>query len=232
MLELKELKDLHDKAYTYNQITRERASDDMVFYHVTNWDDSLLGDSQLQYRGEFNILRKAGRQISADLRANPVQVDFEPKAESRQDGADFSVKAALSGGAEVLGAMGAFNKKALRISKAFAAAEAFVSAYQGAAAALKKGALGFPEAAAVIAKGIGFVAAIKSVNENGGGTAGGGGGRGSGGGGGVSPSAGRVVNVDLSIVGDAMPSQGQFIQMIEGINDAIGAGATLNVSGA
>lgn len=89
MLELKELKDLHDKAYTYNQITRERASDDMVFYHVTQWDDSLLGDSQLQYRGEFNILRKAGRQISSDLRSNPVQVDFEPKAESRQDDGDL-----------------------------------------------------------------------------------------------------------------------------------------------
>ena len=89
MLDIKELKDYHDKAYTHNQVTRERAADDLVFYWVTQWDDSLLGESQLQYRGEFNVLRKAGRQIDADLRANPVQVDFEAKVESRDDGADL-----------------------------------------------------------------------------------------------------------------------------------------------
>ncbi len=47
-LDLKELKRLHDKAYSYSQITRERASDDLVFYHVTQWDDGLLAESQLQ----------------------------------------------------------------------------------------------------------------------------------------------------------------------------------------
>jgi hypothetical protein len=89
MLELDEIKSLHDKAYDSNQVTRERAADDQVFYWVTNWDDNLLGESQLQYRGEFNILRKAGRQIIADLRSNPIQIDFEPKADSREDGADL-----------------------------------------------------------------------------------------------------------------------------------------------
>lgn len=89
MLELKELKELHDKAYNYNTVTRERAADDMIFGWVTQWDDNLLGEAQLQYRGEFNILRKAYRQIIADLRANPVQVDFEPVDEGRDDGADL-----------------------------------------------------------------------------------------------------------------------------------------------
>lgn len=89
MLKLNELKDKHDKAFSKNIITRERAADDQIFYHVTQWDDSLLDTTQLQYRGEFNILRKAGRQILSDLRANPIQVDFEPKADSRDDGADL-----------------------------------------------------------------------------------------------------------------------------------------------
>ena len=89
MLELKQIKDYHDKAFTHGQVIRERAADDMVFYWVTQWDDNLLGESQLQYKGEFNILRRAGRQIITDLRANPVQVDFEPKAEMRDDGADL-----------------------------------------------------------------------------------------------------------------------------------------------
>ena len=89
MLELDDLKQLHDKAYNHGQTTRERAADDQVFYWVTQWDDSLLGDSSLSYRGEFNVLRKAGRQIIADLRSNPIQIDFSPKADTRDDGADL-----------------------------------------------------------------------------------------------------------------------------------------------
>lgn len=89
MLTLAKLKSLHDKAYCYGQETRLRAADDMLFYHVTQWDDSTLGESSLQYRGQFDVLRKAGRQIMADLRSNPVQVNFVPKSESREDGADI-----------------------------------------------------------------------------------------------------------------------------------------------
>jgi hypothetical protein len=89
MLEHDEIKRLHDKAYTHNQVTRERAADDMLFYWITQWDDNNLGETTLSYRGEFNILRKAGRQIIADLRSNPIQIDFNPKADSRDDGADL-----------------------------------------------------------------------------------------------------------------------------------------------
>lgn len=89
MRDLQELKKLHDKAYSHGTSTREKAADDMWFYWVTQWDDAVLGETQLQYRGEFNIIRKAGRQIISDLRANPIQVDFKPKADSRDDGADL-----------------------------------------------------------------------------------------------------------------------------------------------
>jgi hypothetical protein len=89
MRELQDLKKLHDKAYSHGQVTREKAADDMLFYWVTQWDDNVLGESQLQYRGEFNILRKAGRQIISDLRANPIQIDFKPKDDNRDDGADL-----------------------------------------------------------------------------------------------------------------------------------------------
>ena len=78
MLEHDEILKLHDTGYQRGQVTRERAADDLVFAWVTQWDDQLLGESQLQYRGEFNILRKAMRQIISDLKANPVQIDFEP----------------------------------------------------------------------------------------------------------------------------------------------------------
>lgn len=88
-LTLEELKKLHDKNYLANQTTREKAADDRVFAWVTQWDDGLLEDSQLGYRGEFNIIRKAQRQIIQDLRSNPIQVDFTPKDEERKDGADL-----------------------------------------------------------------------------------------------------------------------------------------------
>ncbi|MCK4500148.1 hypothetical protein KAU11_06595, partial [Candidatus Babeliales bacterium] len=89
MLELKDLMSMHDKAYNNGIVTREKSAEDLSFYWISQWDDHVLEDSTLQFRGEFNILRKAGRQISADLRSNPVQVDFEPKADSRDDGADL-----------------------------------------------------------------------------------------------------------------------------------------------
>ncbi|NTU49507.1 MAG: hypothetical protein HGA87_01190 [Desulfobulbaceae bacterium] len=89
MLELSDIKRLHDKAYQSGQTTRERASDDLVFYWITHWDDSTLQESQLAYRGEFDILRKAGRNILADLEANPVQVNFEPVDDSKEDVGDI-----------------------------------------------------------------------------------------------------------------------------------------------
>ena len=88
-LELKDLKEKHDKAYIASQTTRERASDDLVFYWITQWDSTILEGTQLAYRGEFNTLRKAGRQIMADLKSNPVQVDFVPKDETREDSAEL-----------------------------------------------------------------------------------------------------------------------------------------------
>lgn len=88
-LDLEDIKKMHDKAFNYSQETRQRASDDMVFATVTQWDDGVLQDSQLAYRGEFNILKKATRKIMADFYANPIQVDFMPKDETRTDAADL-----------------------------------------------------------------------------------------------------------------------------------------------
>ena len=89
MLELDDIKKMVDKDWEANQVTRERAANDMVFYYVTQWDSELLEDSQLSYKGEFNILKKAGRQIISDLAANPIEVDFEPVDENREDAADL-----------------------------------------------------------------------------------------------------------------------------------------------
>lgn len=88
-LTLDQLKTLHDAAYTHNQTTRIKAADDLLFSRVTQFDSSLLESSQLGYKGEFNILRKATREIMSDLRTNQVQIEFEPKADSRDADAEL-----------------------------------------------------------------------------------------------------------------------------------------------
>lgn len=76
-LKLTDLKRLHEKAYNSGQVNRERASDDLVFHWLTHYDNSILQGTQIEYRGEFDMLRSASRQILADLASNPIQNDFE-----------------------------------------------------------------------------------------------------------------------------------------------------------
>ena len=88
-LDLKELMRLHDTSYSSGQVNREQSADDMIFHWVTHWDDQTLEESTLGYRGEFDLLRKAYRQIIAELAENPVQVDFDPVGDTKEDVADF-----------------------------------------------------------------------------------------------------------------------------------------------
>ncbi|WP_126974658.1 phage tail tape measure protein [Frigidibacter oleivorans] len=78
-----------------------------------------------------------------------------------------SLQGFLGAGSDILGAIGSMNEDAFKMSQAFAAAEAWVSTLQGAAKELEKGTFGFASAAAVIAKGAAFVAAIKSTSPTG-----------------------------------------------------------------
>lgn len=84
MLTLEELKEMHENAYVSHQTTRERASNDMIFHWITQWDDEILEESQLAFRGEFDVMRRATRSIMTDLDNNPVQVDFEPVDENAE----------------------------------------------------------------------------------------------------------------------------------------------------
>jgi hypothetical protein len=103
-----------------------------------------------------------------DARERLEQEHQDRLAQIRELANQGALSSVLSAGEEILGALGATNKKALRVAKVFGAAQARISAYQGAAEALK---LPFPKnlaaAATVLAKGIGFVQAIKGVNEGG-----------------------------------------------------------------
>lgn len=73
---LQEIKKRVDKAYDHGQTNREEAADDNVFYWVTHWSGDFFEASNLPYKGEFDVLRKAGRRIIADLKENDVQASF------------------------------------------------------------------------------------------------------------------------------------------------------------
>lgn len=75
--------------FSYSKITRERSAADLSFFWITHWDDALLSGNQLLYKGEFDLLRKAMRDILSDMRAAPVQADFEPKDGTPEEDADI-----------------------------------------------------------------------------------------------------------------------------------------------
>ena len=88
-LTLDVIKTTLDKDYTYGDTTRGKAANDSLFYHITHWDSELADFSTLSYRGEFDVLKKAGRGIMSDLAALPVQPDFEPEEGTDEDQADL-----------------------------------------------------------------------------------------------------------------------------------------------
>lgn len=90
-LRLDDIKKLHGKAYNANPETRELSSDDTIFYWVTHHGgDDFASTIDDGYRGEFDLLRKGGRAILGDLASNPIQNDFEPRDETREDAADLA----------------------------------------------------------------------------------------------------------------------------------------------
>ena len=146
----------------------------------------------------------------------------------REMGNKWGVEAAIAGGAEILNAVGQSNQKALKMAKVFSAASALIDTYHGAARELRKGTFGFASAAAVIAKGIGFVNAIKGVSASGGG----GGAVGAGGTGAAAagPAGGGVSqNVAIQLVGGDMFNRSQVVTLINKINEAVEGGAKLRI---
>ena len=132
-----------------------------------------------------------------------------------------------SGINDILGAAAQGNDKILRVQKIFAASMALVDTFQGAARMLRAGTFGFPAAAAVIAKGIGFVAAINSAGSGGSG----------GGGGGTAAAAAaaptpppQTQNVMIDLVGATGRQIDQFQAFADTFNEASRQGLMTNVT--
>lgn len=141
--------------------------------------DALIADLQTErevleewYQESLDLLNSATEQQLEALGGKHEAIErLEREHRERMAGIQeaaqaWSLEGVLGAGADILGALGSTSKKALKISQGFAAAEAWISTLKGAARELEKGTLGFGTAAAVIAKGAAFVAAIKGTSEN------------------------------------------------------------------
>jgi len=164
---------------------------DMFAQRLEALQEGLMTEAEVVaewYQNSLETLAEAKeREILTEEEYRQLRERLEAEHQERLGkirdlGNESALSSVIGAGQQILSALGATNQKALRIAKVFGAAQAFVDTYAGAAAALK---LPFPQnlaaAAAIIAKGIGFVTAIKGVNEGGGGataSAGGGGGGG------------------------------------------------------
>lgn len=88
-IEYNDIKKAFNRDFNFSKITRERAAADLSFFWITHWDDALLSGNQLLYKGEFDLLRKAMRDILSDMRGAPVMADFEPKDGTTEEDADI-----------------------------------------------------------------------------------------------------------------------------------------------
>lgn len=147
----------------------------------------------------------------------------ERMADIQEAGQSMTLEGFLGAGADMLGALGSINEKALKTSQIFAAAEAWISTMKGAAKELEKGTFGFATAAAVITKGTAFVAAINSTSEKtkGGGSSGSSGGEAAA----ATPAALPTQRVDLAYSGPDIGMQ----SLVDTLNEAAARGYRLDV---
>jgi hypothetical protein len=135
-----------------------------------------------------------------------------------------------SGINDILGAAAQGNDKILRVQKIFAASMALVDTFQGAARELRKGSLGFATAAGVIAKGMGFIAAINGAGSGGGGGGGGGGASAAAAAQAAQAAPAQSQNVIIDLIGASGMQVDQFQKFADTLNEAARQGLLTNLT--
>jgi uncharacterized membrane protein YgcG len=190
--------------------------------------DNALMNKALKEQEYYDLSRQLAEQHASDLAAIQ-QASISQQLSDLGSGLGSMAAAFQNGG-----------KKMLKVSKAFAAAQAIVATIQAAVDAMKNPLLVDPASkfaayAAVFAKGMSAVAAIRGVSESGGGGRGGGGGSGGGrgGGGGMSgggapAAASPTTTFQFTMMNDPMGFGEKFArQFIDQLNSTQRNGGTI-----
>lgn len=138
-------------------------------------DNKLL---QLQTARDLELITDAeltAMKVKLEEERGKALIDIRKRTMSEMEQLQFAsqqvqLMAAWGAGTDMLAAAGTMNDKLAKAGRISGAAQALVATYVGAAEALKLGwPLGFAAAGAVMAKGLGLVAAIRSGGKGGGG---------------------------------------------------------------
>ncbi|NIH21849.1 portal protein [Providencia heimbachae] len=78
-----------DLDYSAAENARKEARNDLFFSRVSQWDDWLESYVTLQYRGQFDVVRPMVRKLVAEMRKNPIEVQYRPKDNAPVDAADI-----------------------------------------------------------------------------------------------------------------------------------------------
>ncbi|HHR6050822.1 TPA: portal protein [Providencia alcalifaciens] len=78
-----------DLDYSASENARTEARNDLFFSRVSQWDDWLESYVTLQYRGQFDVVRPMVRKLVAEMRKNPIEVQYRPKDNEPADAADI-----------------------------------------------------------------------------------------------------------------------------------------------
>ncbi|MCW2256222.1 hypothetical protein M2263_002313 [Providencia alcalifaciens] len=78
-----------DLDYSASENARKEARNDLFFSRVSQWDDWLESYVTLQYRGQFDVVRPMVRKLVAEMRKNPIEVQYRPKDNAPADAADI-----------------------------------------------------------------------------------------------------------------------------------------------
>ena len=89
MLNIEEIKQLHNAAYIHGQSNREEASDDLLFSRYTQWDETFRNYTSLRIRMQFDLIRKGRRHLISQMRENQIDVKFRPLDGADADAADI-----------------------------------------------------------------------------------------------------------------------------------------------
>ena len=87
-MDLEDIKSLVDDAEAATSATREEASDMLVFGRISQWDDNTGTAVQLEYRGQFDLIKPKRNKILAELWSSPIAVSFKPDDGAEDDAAD------------------------------------------------------------------------------------------------------------------------------------------------
>lgn len=74
--------------YSASENARTEARNDLFFSRVSQWDDWLENYVTLQYRGQFDVVRPWCKLV-AEMRKNPIEVQYRPKDNAPADAADI-----------------------------------------------------------------------------------------------------------------------------------------------